>query len=681
MPKLPKTTLYEILHGYPRFYDKSPDSNHHKYNKVISEAVAQLKTAKYLVKKALDINRPIRIWKEQVQPHDYEMNFEVKIEDIKKVEIFKEPDELLHSSGELPIGTDEYTHSFRAISPEIIPSTQYYLEVETYNEIKLTKGFPENDEVKGDKYDHDMSLDVFGSNLRIYRRKFKAPEEIDEEDLPYTVPPYNNSLTEDDYHYEERIKTYMSERGTVSLPILELKKYFDINADIIGRWRHLCRQNVHLQNQMFMATANWNSATFDILVDIGKVPKNIDPPSGETIEAIVTESFPLSKKAFFSFIYTDPEFNKQDVELLVERINLYLQMKHEYFSFMEQVSGSVEYPDSSNITSIVEKFQTNISLGEYQVPSLIESYAMTAFDLLLSQDTDSEFSGGTHSSTYVSGYGSAAKVQIDTSTKTTTKYPGSTGQTTGDGCDDFGWAYRDRIKANDGVYSDSYATATGWSYWIYGTSFGFGIPSNAEVTGLWMRSKHYNNSQRHWFNHKIWCGGYTAIFKYPNTVPGRSGSYTEYTGIMEWAIGGNGNNLGIPWAALTPANVNAMSFGFASSLYTSGRSVYLDYILASVYWRYKSGTYTTPVITADPEGYEWDKIKIAHTIPAGCSILYDVLKASDNTVLLENQTGTEIDISSLDYVNLKVRAKMTANGGTSPSIDSIKVYNKRHYGG
>lgn len=113
----------------------------------------------------------------------------------------------------------------------IIPSDKFIITVETYDEYTLSKGFPENDKTyeeykntdkEYDVFDHDYSLDEFGILNNIPRKTY-----IDV-DNPFlynlTEPAYNDRLTEDDYHYMNRILEY-NLRLYATLHLNELKDY------------------------------------------------------------------------------------------------------------------------------------------------------------------------------------------------------------------------------------------------------------------------------------------------------------------------------------------------------------------------------------------------------------------------------------------------------------------------
>lgn len=661
-----KKMLDRILHEYPEFIDKSSDSNIHKYEKSLASEYKKLETSAYIVELSKDLDRPIKLWKNQYEPYRFSMQYMVILPNIKQVKFCSADGTVLQDSGVLALGTTEYEDEYFATSETIVPTEKYYLEVEDHMENVFYKGFPENDTKLGDKYDHDEALDIIGDLLLIPRRKHRA---VIDEELAETFPTYCNTATECDYIYELRIKRHMEGVDEDPLPELELEKLFEISPEIIGRWHYLCQQNVHLQDKMFMLTDNWHPSVIDVLVNLSNVPTNIDVPSGYLINDILDKTSPLCKKALFQFISS--ESIDMEALTLAEYISLRNFINWEAEIIAEYVEATVTVPMSEGI-GFVEDLKLSLSNNSNDCFGLVESIVQTIHGLQGDYSSSTQMNTGVFDDTYVEGSGDTAKIRIDTATKGTGKYPTANDQPAEDGCDDFWWTNPERVYANDNNWAHTTPSSSGWMRWLRGYNFNFGIPTNAQITGLFMRCKHSNNGANHWFNYKLWVGAETSKFAYPNTTPWGSGSATTYTGTMEWAIGGDGNRLGISAGALTPANVNAMKAGFASSIYTSGRTVYLDYIYVAVYWRYNSGIFTTPAI-AFPDADSWDKIEIDHTIPSGTTITYQVLKASDNSVL-KTSTSNEIDISDLDNVDIKVKASMTANGATTPYINSIKVY-------
>jgi hypothetical protein len=282
-------------------------------------------------------------------------------------------------------------------------------------------------------------------------------------------------------------------------------------------------------------------------------------------------------------------------------------------------------------------------------------------------DSDADFNAGSIDTGLIVTGGT---VQVNVSQRSTAKFPGAVDQVASDGADDYAWdsSLLYRAMANDSNYVYLNFPGSGWSYFCRGKSFGFGIPSNAAITGLEIRSEHKQtcstSGQKHWYDMKLYVGGGSIVH--------RAGPTTSQ-GDIYWVIGGNGSSCGFNWSYMTPSNINSMMLGFATSGYSSAAYGYLDYLYAIAYWRYSSGNYTTKTIPIYAAGYSWDKIVVSHNIPSGCSIKYDIITAADNLVLIADATGPEIDISSLDPVNIKLRAKMNGNGSTSPAVNSIQA--------
>lgn len=88
----------------------------------------------------------------------------------------------------------------------VIPDDVFKMEVETWEEYTIVKGFPENDSYEDNEFDHDYSLDEIGLLNNIPRKNYIAVE--DSSLYPLTEPPYNKQLSEDDYHYMKRIIEY-----------------------------------------------------------------------------------------------------------------------------------------------------------------------------------------------------------------------------------------------------------------------------------------------------------------------------------------------------------------------------------------------------------------------------------------------------------------------------------------
>ena len=111
--------------------------------------------------------------------------------------------------------TTEYNKTYNytpTTPPGGIMMPQFTVTVET-TERTYTKGYPENDTIENNIYDHDPFLDIVGGLLNIPRRNYKAFTGT----IGDTTPPYfakeiidgvYQACTEDDYYYKERLKGY-----------------------------------------------------------------------------------------------------------------------------------------------------------------------------------------------------------------------------------------------------------------------------------------------------------------------------------------------------------------------------------------------------------------------------------------------------------------------------------------
>lgn len=156
-------------------------------------------------------------------------------------------------------------NNFQYNNLAVIPDDKFIIKINTYDEYTIIKGFPENDDYNytnngtyiPDIFDHDPSLDELGALNNIPRKEYKI---VSEEDYPFTEPPFNNRLTEDDYHYMMRMLEYnlrlwsmqdadynihgYSSRDFVERfnPVtLELWKIYGIPSQLVNRERYLLK--------------------------------------------------------------------------------------------------------------------------------------------------------------------------------------------------------------------------------------------------------------------------------------------------------------------------------------------------------------------------------------------------------------------------------------------------------
>lgn len=142
---------------YPHFYDKTDESNFTKHLKIVGKPQQDIRHKLKTVEWSRILEKPLQLWKEQTEPYVYSMHFKVILPYLKKVNIYKNP---IISDDEV-IGYDEILYSedfeyedrsilFEKIinctdTTNIIPKTNYLLEVYTWDDYHFRKGYPEND--------------------------------------------------------------------------------------------------------------------------------------------------------------------------------------------------------------------------------------------------------------------------------------------------------------------------------------------------------------------------------------------------------------------------------------------------------------------------------------------------------------------------------------------------------
>lgn len=254
----------KLLGKFPYFLNKNKDSNFSKSETVFNEEFKEIYNNLYDVYLESKLNKHVLIWKEQEAPYEYDMCFHVSLPDLKSVKITRHYwttiiQETIGDDGSVQkvetrqemhediytetyeydehINKFEYLHS--SFAETIIPKDKYTISVETWDEYTTIKGFPENNTIENNEYDHDTSLDHFGNIFKFPRRTY---QQVEPEDYPNTVPAYDNQLTEDDYHYLQRLLYYASHLQDTPLSVLEIFKLFSLtDVQLLNRSRLICR--------------------------------------------------------------------------------------------------------------------------------------------------------------------------------------------------------------------------------------------------------------------------------------------------------------------------------------------------------------------------------------------------------------------------------------------------------
>lgn len=285
---------------------QNPNSIHYKYQNTLANLINQLKHHTKIVNLTGNLNRPLKIWRHQIIPHEYIIGYMIELTDIKHLTLYQEEkdkdrEDILLLKQHFKEGINEYNNYVILKSTEIIPTTRFYIEVETYDGLNFQKGFPENDTPHNDIYDHDTALDSLGLLYNLPRRQHQT--NLKEEDYPNTNPLFCNTSTEWDYYYETRLKNHIKRFGKVPLHIQMLESIFEITPQIEGRWRqvaHMEEDTMEPEPQAkYMASTNWNSNVYDIKYELKDLPLNLKIPNSWDIHNLLEQIFPIGAKIFF----------------------------------------------------------------------------------------------------------------------------------------------------------------------------------------------------------------------------------------------------------------------------------------------------------------------------------------------------------------------------------------------
>lgn len=241
-----KDSLRQLKEMFPWFLDKSDSSNFSKSQWVTNRRFQRLDNDLFKIYQNFKLNKNLLIWKDQVEPYEYVINFVANFKNLKTVTLYKNDDVIYSESFEYTDFIDNFKYSYEDSTlndvedkslADIIPQHKFKIEVETYEEYTLVKGWPENDEIQGNEFDHDISLDKLGEP-NIPRKKYLI---VDPELYPATEPPYNDRATEDDYHYMKRQLEYNLRLHDTPAPVLEIWKLYGIDATIENREKLLLK--------------------------------------------------------------------------------------------------------------------------------------------------------------------------------------------------------------------------------------------------------------------------------------------------------------------------------------------------------------------------------------------------------------------------------------------------------
>lgn len=276
---MPVESLKSLLDQFPYFFTRDEDSNFVKSQKVTNNRFKDLYNSLWDTYRSFALDKKILVFKEQSEAYDYVMRFMSCIPLLENVQVVMNDRliyeasyemssdksfsylvrEEVHTYSEVEVVVDDETsteishdiyttthdinedvrsfeYSYEGSSENVIPTDSFIVTVTTFDEYVASKGFPENDTIQGDVFDHDESLDEIGALNNIPRKRY-----IVSTNLARTEPQYNDCLTEDDYHYMQRMLHYNLLVHNKPLVVAEIFKLYGLNAELVNRDRFLCR--------------------------------------------------------------------------------------------------------------------------------------------------------------------------------------------------------------------------------------------------------------------------------------------------------------------------------------------------------------------------------------------------------------------------------------------------------
>jgi hypothetical protein len=261
------------------------------------------------------------------------------------------------------------------------------------------------------------------------------------------------------------------------------------------------------------------------------------------------------------------------------------------------------------------------------------------------------------------------KVKIDTALKSVAKYSSTASIDTSAG--NVAWNWKESIYASGTAQAKNNGSSCGTTNKLVGSGYKFNIPTVSKIVGTILTIRYANNTPS-----SSGCSKVHAV-----TIDGNAGYYSVNS--VGYSAGTNTNSLKT-WTLGTSSSIIS---GLSSSPagYNSGINVrywatvapgytsFVDYYTMALYYRYTTGTYTI-MQPASSAKTAWGSVTIGQTIPSGCSIKWNVYDGSKGTLLLSNQSGSSpINLSSIPHVNLKIVATLTANGTSTPTVNSVGI--------
>jgi hypothetical protein len=349
-----KSRLYNFLNSFPYFLDKRTDSNFHKTSKVINNEFLDVFQQLKNIYNGYHLDKNLLLWREQKEDYYYDMYFLAKYPLLKSVKVtriylnkeYEEVKEILfdkkydyNSDSEIKF-YETWNNKEEKEKTNVIPLDKFIMEVETWDEYKYTKGYPENDEKKINLFDHDETLDILGNLVGIPRKTYSL---VDEWFYKETDPPYNNKTTEDDYYYLNRIFYYTSHLHNTPLPCLTLWKYYGIESELKNMEEFLCKMN-----RDYMCTPKEDLNLFLFVF-------------------VTTRKVRVGKKVYFTIIIMDEYGN-----LINDYVNVYV--------------------DNLNVKSVKDMYLfSSDTVGEFEIYFEYEGIESEVFNIIVTETMEAHW--------------------------------------------------------------------------------------------------------------------------------------------------------------------------------------------------------------------------------------------------------------------------------------------------
>ncbi len=226
-----KESMKNLLAKFPYFLNKDKSSNFYKSEKVFNQWFRMIDNDLFETYMSEYLRKPLLIWKEQSEPFKYKMHFLVILDNLETVKLYKNDEAIYTKTYDISEDNTVFYYTYEDESLNIIPEDTFSVKAYTIDEYVLKKTYPT---------DIDETLDNIGELNNISRKKYCV---VDASEYPYTEPPYNNQLVEDDFYYMKRILTYNLLYHLVPLPLLKIWSRYGIAGTIVNRQNSIARMS------------------------------------------------------------------------------------------------------------------------------------------------------------------------------------------------------------------------------------------------------------------------------------------------------------------------------------------------------------------------------------------------------------------------------------------------------